>query len=299
MRILVPILLAFSGIVPTANASAIPDAGRQFFETDAPVDGASSAHISVAEFWQMLPSEIDSELQELSDEVTREFDLAMIPTGKPQTDWKTKGIDLIAHIETLPGGLDSNALHTMGTVPSLQFFGKIPVNILADWDVIQIGSKAVMPAHASAGTFVVISPNHVAFAADTDVRMGNALCAKEMIEKAADHMVVYRYSYTPFDLDNEASLDAESEAVVMFNLVGALGAPEICTVFIRKDDGNLVELSYTPGGRPLGKLDDDADRLTIVSSFDLYQQLNSHYKGLFAEDGAEPAEDEGAVDDPL
>ena len=123
------------------------------------------------------------------------------------------------------------------------------------------------------------------------IQNGNARCMKYPVERASDHVTVYRYSATPFDPDSDASLEAEAEAIVMYYMVGSLGAPPICSIFQRDPEGLLQSLAYTTDGRPLGLMDDDGDRLEIVSEVNLYGQLNANYTSMFTDDeSSTPAE---------
>mgnify|MGYP003670383647 FL=1 len=279
-----------------ANASRVPESTPLVAEGNETGEVDASTFLPVAEFWQMMQSEMAEDLQEFRESIETEFRAALVPTGEVETDWNTKGVDLLGHIDSLPGGIANNGLLTLGEVPSLEFLGKIPADILADWEFVQAGPKAVSPLEAKGGVFVAISPNHVVFLADDEIRTGNASCMKSPVERASDHVTVYRYSGTPFDPDSDASLEAETEAIVMYNMMGGLSSPVICSIFQRDQEGRLINLAYTPDGRPLGQMDDEKDRLQIVSEFNLYEQLNANYTSAFTDDeSASPAE---AVRDP-
>ena len=273
------------------NAFRVPDSTPLTAEDSETREVAAPKLLPVVEFWQIMQSEMDQELQEFRESIEIEFRAALVPTGEAEPGWESKGIDLRGHIESLPGGIANNALLTLGEVPSLEFYGKIPADILADWEFILAGPTAVSPSEAEGGIFVAISPNHVVFQADDEIQTGNASCMKDPVERASDHVTVYRYSGAPFDPDSDASLEAEAEAIIMHNMVGGLSSPAICSIFQRDQEGHLLSLSYTPDGRPLGQMNDEKDQLQIVSRFDLYEQLSANYTSALADDElSSPAE---------
>jgi|GEM_PF-1316316 len=280
-----------------ANAASIPE--PEWDASDAEVSATETARppISIAEFWRIMQSEMSEKLKEIGVLLEIEMSEALAPTGDPEQGWASKGFDLIGHLQSLPGGIGNNALLSGGELPTLQFFGKIPAGLLDDWEIVQTGSKAVSPAAAKAGTFVVMGPYHIAFMADEQIQKANAHCLKEPIEKATDYLIVYRYSGSSFDLDDDASIDAESEAIVISSMISNFGLPVFCTIYRRQQDGSFVTLSYTPEGRPLGNMDDESDRSKIVSTFDLFEQLNGHYVSLFADEESPPSENDAAVDE--
>ncbi|MEO9913957.1 hypothetical protein [Parasphingorhabdus sp.] len=292
---LVPAALALASA--PANASGMPESTLQIADSDEAGDVAAPKLLPVAEFWQLMQSTMAEELQEVRQLIETEFRATLVPTGEAETDWNSRGLDLHKHIESLPGGIANNALLTLGEVPSLEFFGRVPADLLADWELIQAGSKAVSPLEAKGGVFVAIGPNHVVFEADDGIQNGNARCMKSPVERASDHVTVYRYSATPFDPDSDASLEAEAEAIVIYSMMGSLSAPPICSIFRRDQEGLLQSLTYTPDGRPLGLMNDDGDRLEIVSEVNLYEQLNANYTSMLTDDESSgPAE---AARDPL
>ncbi len=294
-RIFFSLVSAVLAVASTpADAADTPESTLKIAHNDEAGDGAAPELSPVAEFWQFMQSTMAEELQEVRQSIETEFRATLVPTGEAEADWNSRGLDLRKHIESLPGGIANNALLTLGEVPSLEFFGKIPADILADWEFIQAGPKAVSPLEAKGGVFVAIGPNHVVFEAEDDIQNGNARCMKYPVERASDHVTVYRYSATPFDPDSDASLEAE--AILMYYMVGSLGAPPICSMFQRDQEGLLQSLTYTTDGRPLGLMDDHGDRLEIVSEVNLYGQLNANYTGMFPDDeSSTPAE---AVRDP-
>ena len=267
---------AFLALIP-ANASRVSDASGNLADDEMVEEGPASQLLSIIQLWQTLPMEMADELEEFRASIDLEFRATLDPTGEVEPDWNTKGIDLPGYLESLPGGIDDNALLTVGEVPMLRFFGKIPADILDDWDFIHAGSQAVEPTEARGGSFLAIGPNHIVFVADDELQTGNARCMKTAVERAADHATVYRYAGVPFDPDSDPSLEAEAEAIVMHNLIGGLRSPIFCTIIQRDGDGSYRNLSYTPDGRPLARMDDQNDRLEFVSSIDLYQQLNANY----------------------
>ncbi|AMO70856.1 hypothetical protein AZE99_02375 [Sphingorhabdus sp. M41] len=274
-----------------ATAANVPEATQPMVESEETGKATAPKLSPIVEFWQFVQSEIAEELQEFREPVETEFRAGLVPTGEAEADWKTKGVDLRGHIESLPGGIANNALLTLGEVPSLEFYGKIPADILAGWELILAGPKAVSPSEAKGGIFVAISPNHVVFQADDEIQTGNARCMKSAVERASDYVTVYRYSATPFDPDSDASLEAEAEAIVMYNMVGGLSSPVLCSIIQREKDGHLLSLIYTPDGRPLGQMNDEKDQLQIVSRFDLYEQLNANYISVLTDDEpSSPAE---------
>jgi hypothetical protein len=291
----VPLALALAST--SANAADLPLTTPLMVEREDTGKSTAPEPFPVVEFWQIMPSEIAEELEEFLGSVESEVRAALVPTGEGETGWNTRGVDLILQIEALPGGIANNGLLTLGEVPSLELFGKIPADILADWEYIQAGPKAVSPVDAKGGIFVAISPVHVVFLAADEIQAGKASCMKNPIEKASDHLTVYRYSGIPFDPESDASLEAETEAIVMHSMMGGLGSPVICSIYRRDEEGRLQIFAYTPDGRPLGLMDDDGDRLEIVSEINLYEQLNANYISAFTDDEEEsgPAE---AVSDP-
>ncbi|ASK88650.1 hypothetical protein [Sphingorhabdus sp. SMR4y] len=291
---IVPVILLLA--IAPASAAGVPDLSQPGIESAYATDVAVSRHSPVAEFWQLVQSELAGDLQELQESIKIELAAALEPTGEAEADWNIRGMDLVAHIESLPGGVAGNAVLTLGETPSLEFFGKIPADILADWDYVQSGPKAVSPLAADGGVFVAISPSHLLFLADDEIRTGNASCMTHPIENAADHVTVYRYSGTPFDPDSDASLEAEAEAVVMHSVVGGLGSPVICSVYRQDEEGRLLHFAYLPDGRPLGLMDDDQEQLEIVSGFNLYQQLNANYVSGFGDDEPPEAAEEARDD---
>tara|TARA_R110001599_G_scaffold282228_1_gene484136 strand:+ start:22 stop:1020 length:999 start_codon:yes stop_codon:yes gene_type:complete len=267
-----------------ASAANVPDSARLGIDSGGTEEAAAPRVLSVTEFWQVMQRELAGELQELQESIKIELRAALVPTGEAEADWKIRGMDLVTHIESLPGGIADNAVLTLGETPSLEFFGKIPTDILAGWDYVQAGPKAVSPLAADGGVFVAVSPSHLLFLANNEIRTGNASCMKHPIENAADHVTVYRYSETPFDPDSDASLEAEAEAVMMHSMMGGLSSPIICSVYRRDDDGRLLNFVYMPDGRPLGLMDDDENRFEIVAGVNLYEQLNANYTSVFGED---------------
>lgn len=285
----VPVALTLASM--PASAANVPESTQRMVESEETGKATAPNLSPVVEFWQFVQSEIAEELQEFREPIEAEFRAGLVPTGEAEADWKTRGVDLRGHIVSLPGGIANNALLTLGEVPSLEFYGKIPADILADWEFILAGPKAVSPSEAKGGIFVAISPNHVVFQADDEIQTGNASCMESPVERASDHVTVYRYSATPFDPSSDASLEAEAEAIVMHNMVGGLSSPVICSIFQRDKDGHLLSLTYTPDGRPLGHLNDEKDQLQIVSRFDLYEQLNANYISALTDDEpSSPAE---------
>lgn len=294
LRAFLPVLMLVASTC--AIAAGIPEPAWEAFEGEVTENGATESPVSLAEFWQIMQSKMSEELKEIGALVEVEMRKALMPTGDPEQGWDTRGVDLVGHLESLPGGIEKNALLSVNEVPSLQFFGKIPANLLANWELVQMGSRSVSPAQAMAGTFVVIGPYHIAFAADEEIQQANARCIGEPIANAADHLTIYRYSESKFDLDDDASIAAESEAIVMANMISNFGLPEFCTVYSRLQDGSFVSSSYTPEGRPLGKMDDDSDRYKTVSTFDLFQQLNANYSSPFADEESMPSGNDSEVD---
>lgn len=271
-------------ILTPAHAASVPASTPPMAENSEAEAVADPILSPVAEFWQIMQTEIAEELQEIRESIATEVRAALVPTGGAEADWKTRGLDLLSHIESLPGGVGNNGLLTLGEVPSLEFFGKIPAGLLSDWEFVQAGPKAVSPLDAKRGIFIAISPNHVLFEADDEIQVGNGRCMKDPVEKASDHVTVYRYSGTAFDPENDASLEAEAEAIVMYNVVGSLSSPVICSTFQRDQAGDLRNLAYSPDGRPLGQMNDKKDQLQIVSRFDLYEQLSVNYTSAFIDE---------------
>lgn len=292
---LLPVALALAST--PVNAAHVSESTPRIADSDEAGETAAPKLLTVVEFWQIMQSEMAEELDELQESIAIEFRAALVPTGEAEADWKTKGLDMIGYIESLPDGIANNGLLTHGEVPSLDFFGKIPADILADWDFIQAGPKAVSPLEAKSGVFMAISPDHVVFLADDEIQTGNASCMKNPLENASDHVTVYRYSGTPFDPDSDGSLEAEAEAIVMYSMMGGLSSPPICSIYRRDEEGRLRNYAYTPYGEPLGLMDDAGDQLEIVSEFNLYEQLTANYTSAFADDDEQsgPAE---AVRDP-
>jgi len=283
-------------ILTPAHAVSVPlstPPTAEYGEAEAVADSSLSP---VAEFWLIMQAELAEELQEIRESIAIEVRAALVPTGEAEADWQTRGLDLRSHIESLPGGIGQNGLLTLGEVPSLEFFGKIPAGLLSDWEFVQAGPKAVSPFEAKRGIFVAISPNHVLFEADEEIQTGNASCSKDPVEKASDHVTVYRYSGTAFEPESDASLEAEAEAIVMYNVVGSLSSPVICSIFQRDQAGHLRSLRYTPDGRPLGQMNDEKDRLQIVSRFDLYEQLSANYTSAFSDEELMSTTDEAGDD---
>lgn len=294
MRKIFPVILSVAAILALApaNASPEPDSALDHAGDETAAEGPASRLFLIKELWQTLPLELADELQEFRASLDEEFAASLVPTGAAEPDWKTKGIDLTGYLESLPGGIDDNALLTVGEVPILRFFGKIPADILADWEYIQAGSKAVAPTEAQGGAFLAISPYHIVFVADDEIETGNARCMKTAIERAADHATVYRYSGVPFDPESDVSLEAEAEAIVIHNLSGGLRSPIFCSIVQRDQAGHYRNLTYTPAGRPLALMDDPNDRLEFVSSVDLYQQLNVKYSAeTVGDEPSYPAEE--------
>ncbi|MEH6660885.1 MAG: hypothetical protein V7679_04465 [Parasphingorhabdus sp.] len=284
-------------ILTPAHAASVPVSMPPMAESSEAEAVADSNLSPVAEFWQIMQTEMAEELREFRESIAIEVRAALVPTGEAEADWQTKGIDLRRHIESMPGGIGHNGLLTLGEVPSLEFFGKIPAGLLSDWEFVQAGPKAVSPFEAKRGIFIAISPNHVLFEADEEMEVGNARCMKDPVEKASDHVTVYRYSGTTFEPENDASLEAEAEAIVMYNVVGSLSSPVICSIIQRDQAGDLRSLAYSPDGRPLGQMNNEKDQLQIVSRFDLYEQLSANYTSAFideelmstAEEASEPS----------
>ncbi len=271
-----------------ANASPVSDSAWDHADAEMVEEGPVSRLLLIKELWQTLPLEMAEELQEFRASLEEEFVAKLVPTGAAEPDWKTKGIDLTGYLESLPGGMDGNALLIVGEVPMLRLFGKIPADMLTDWEFIQAGSKAVGPAEAKGGDFLAISPYHIVFVAHDEIQTGNARCMKAGVERAADHATVYRYAGVPFDPDSDASLEAEAEAVVLHALIGGLRSPILCSIVARDQDGEYKHLSYTPDGRPLAHMDDPNDHLEFISSVDLFRLLNVNYSSEAA--GDEPSD---------
>jgi hypothetical protein len=291
---IVPVALALAST--SVDAANVPESTQLMVEREDAGKSTAPEPFPVVEFWQIMPSEIAEDLEEFLESVESELRAALVPTGETEAGWNTRGIDLIGHIESLPGGIANNGLLTLGEVPSLELFGKIPADILADWEYIQAGPKAVSPVDAKGGIFVAISPVHVVFLAADEIQTGKASCMKNPIAKASDHLTVYRYSGIPFDPESDASLEAETEAIVMHSMMGGLDSPVICSIYRRDQKGHLLNFAYTPDGRPLGLMDDAGDRLEFVSGFNLYEQLSANYTSAFTDDEQSgPAE---AVSDP-
>ncbi|WP_339689119.1 hypothetical protein [uncultured Parasphingorhabdus sp.] len=290
MRKISPVFLSVAAVVALAPANASPEADSEWGHADAEMaeEGPASRLLQIKELWQTLPLEMAEELQEFRASLDEEFAARLVPTGAAEPGWKTKGIDLPKYLESLPGGIDDNALLTVGEVPMLRFFGKISADILADWEFIQAGSEAVGPTAAKGGDFLAISPHHIIFVANEEIQTGNARCMKTAVERAADHATVYRYAGVPFDPDSDASLEAEAEAIVLHALIGGLRSPVLCSIVERDGEGQYRHLSYTPSGRPLADMDDPNDHLEFTSSIDLYQLLNVNYSSEAA--GDEPSD---------
>ena len=287
MRKLFPTALFFATVLALTpiHASRLSDSSRNFMDghrllAETPVPETSP----IIEFWQNLQSSMAEELQELSVTIEAEFRVALEPTGEAEPDWKIRGVDVPAYLQSLPGGIDNNAVLTVGDAPGLQFFGAIPADILVDWDFILAGSKAVAPTNAAGGVFLAISPVHIVFVADNEVQTANARCTKSAIDRAADHLTVYRYASVPFDPNNDQSIEEEAKAVVMHHLIGSMTMPIVCSIFEQDQEGHFRSYTYLPDGRPLAKIDDENDRLIIVSNFNLYQQLSASYSSAFADD---------------
>ncbi len=279
MRKIFPVFLSLAAVLvlTPANASRVSGAAENLVDDEIVEQGPALQLLPIMQLWQTLPTEMADELEEYRTSLDLEFRAALVPTGEVEPDWNTKGIDLPGYLGSLPGGIDDNALLTVGEVPMLRFFGKIPADILDDWDFIHAGSKAVSPTEAQGGDFLAIGPNHIVFVADDEMQTGNARCMKTAVERAADHATVYRYAGVPFDPDSDPSLEAEAEVIVMHNLIGGLSSPVFCWIVQRDQEGRYRNLSYTPDGRPLAHMDDPMDRLEFISSVDLYQQLNVRY----------------------
>lgn len=299
MRRISPVLLSVAMLLASAPAVAIhvSDTGGNPVDDEMVEEGPASQLSLIKKLWQTLPLEMAGELQEYRASLDAEFAARLVPTADVEPDWKSKGIDLSGYLQSLPGGIANNALLTVGDVPMIRFFGEIPADILADWEYIQAGSKAVGPTEAKGGDFLSISPNHIVFVAHDHIQTGNARCMKTAVERAADHATVYRYSGVPFDPDSDASLEAEAEAIILYALIGGLHSPILCSIVQRDQAGEYKHLSYTPDGRPLSDMDDPNDHLEFISLVDLHQQLNLNVISEAADD--EPLNPVEAARDPL
>ena len=298
MRIIFPVFFSLAAVLAltSSNASSVSDSAWKPVDDETVEEDPGAQLFPIKELWRSLPLEMADELQEFRASIDLEFRAALVPTGEAEADWKTRGIDLTGYLATLPGGLDANALLTVGEVPMIRFFGKIPADILTDWKYIHAGPKAVGPGEAIGGAFLALSPNHIVFVADDERQTGNARCMNAAVERAADHATVYRYAGVPFDPDSDASLEAEAEAIVLHNLIGGLGSPVFCWTVHLDQDGQYRHLSYTPDGRPLGNMDEPNDHLEFISPVDLYELLNANFNAEFAnDDPSNPAE---SVTDP-
>jgi hypothetical protein len=250
MHKIFPVSLSFAAVLALApaNASPVSDSAGNHADYEMVEEMPVSELFLIKELLQALPLEMAKELQEYRASLDAEFAAKLVPTGAAEPEWKAKGIDLPGYLESLPGGIDDNALLTVGEVPMLRFFGKIPADILADWEPIQAGSKAIRPTEATGGDFLAISPYHIVFVANDEIQTGNARCMKTAVERAADHATVYRYSGVPFDPDSDASLEAEAEAIVLHALIGGLRSPILCSIVEQDQRGQYKHLSYTPAG---------------------------------------------------
>ena len=177
----------------------------------------------------------------------------LTPGGPVAADWQKQGIDLIARISAVPGGLDSNAVVTEpGGNPSVNLYGAGALPMPSDTK-----SLLDLPGRPMSGDThwqsVTQLDDELWMRSRTRVtRRENALCG---------------YGWETFTIlaVSDAPLFGEPLMLALVHALVAerLGRTQICVIAFEQPDGTLIKRSFLPDGRPLPKMDEQAKPIRI------------------------------------
>lgn len=273
------ILLIFGFVLPS---HAVPNS------TDRPVAAekeAESKLFPMQEFWALTNAMLETELDDMRTEIAKEFNTVLQDAGPPEPGWSESGIDIDAFMRELPGGNKQNALLHTGEFPILELLGGVPPELLKDWQLVAKGESSSKPDASKAGYFTAISPRHVAFFPDGDIKQINhAYCFTGNSGDVGDYARIYRDSRFSFDPDDEGDIEFEAQAIVFFQIFSAIRIHDICSVYRRVSENSVRSLAYTADGRPLDGLNEDPDIAIAVQDFDLRRQLTEKFDSALFED---------------
>lgn len=274
---------------PWARSSTPPEEATS--NDDAPAQSnLPNRGISLAQFWMVLDIAAADDATEMGVDFGDINARLMHPTGVAVAGWEQQGVDIAAYLSALPGGIDKNGLLTPTELPSLRFLGKIPADILDDWEIVRTGPKAILPSAATGGVFVAIGPSHIMFAAQDSLpieKIGHANCISEEVRSHGEFITVFRHKSKAFDLNDPSPENEEYNAAVLFQLFKKIKLLPLCSLHKVLADGRLSESLYTPKGEPFAftwfgePSVAEATPTEIISDFDLLVQLGAKFRSTW------------------
>jgi len=260
-------LLASPPLAAQESAPATPATEGLAKEPAESIDPASSTE-SADQLQTILPADMtpDQLIQFftlLSEDDSMETALAplmeeMKRTGAPIENWSALGIDMLAHLEGIEGGIDKWLLRdTDEKVLTLMDFGGVAAPDLAPFQSYALRPEPVgLVAERSFASFL---PGIWFEAAMQRTQIGNALCYP-------GYFGITLHTARPYQ---EWSRDEVLATATMFAMMDRLSSQNLCMIYDRTKNGEYVARAFTDEGRPLVTLDAQMTPAILMSAADL------------------------------
>lgn len=193
--------------------------------------------------------EVDAQLAPMIEE--------LLGPGEPVPGWRESGVDILAELGALEGGLSANLLRDGETAAQSvsDLSGKAAPDLSG---FSRLALRASPPGRIDARNFINIAPGMWLEMAMQRTVQGNALCNSGLPG-------VTLHSKVPV---TEQSMGDLLSTIVAVSLNDRLVSREVCLVYARDGDGYRA-LSFLPDGRSLPLLDADAPRVQIMPASEL------------------------------
>ncbi|KPQ33980.1 MAG: hypothetical protein HLUCCX21_01600, partial [Porphyrobacter sp. HL-46] len=200
----------------------------------------------IAQFFTLISAsaEIEAELSPLIE--------MMFEPGKVESGWQDSGIDILAEIGAMEGGLKASLLRDADTevLSVTDLLGAASPDLTG---FTSLKLRAAPPGAVNERTFVSFEPGLWMELASQRTTRGQALCYKGLIG-----MVLHSEQPPAQWGEDEVAMIG-----VLVAMTDRIAAREVCLVYDRKGEAFSTR-SFLPDGRPLPNVDADSSPLTIM-----------------------------------